>query len=1074
MRIDLRLLATVVLVCGITSSLPGQVRVWQGTLSLPAYEEGQPDPNPPFDQFSTNRFSYPYTLRSNLTEHRVEHSWRALFLENEYLKCSVLPDIGGHVYTCVDKITGKPMFYANPSIKKADIGYRGAWAAFGIEFNFPVSHNWVSMSPVDFSFESHVDGSASVIVGNVDRVYGMEWSVELVLRPKSTVLEEKVTLNNRSDARHRFYWWNNAAVEVWDDSRIEYPMQFAASHGFTEVQPWPVDPAGTDLSIIANQTKGPVSLFVHGSREPFMGIWNPHTNTGTVHFADYARLPGKKIWSWGVDADGLDWRRALSDNGSAYVEVQAGPFRNQETYAFLEPRQTIRFSEYWMPIRDIGGISRANLAGVVALSRKSNALVVGFNANQPIPQASLRILDGDQPILDEKADLVPERTWNREVALPDPQRKYTFEVLDHKGVALQRQTEGKYDWTPANQIQVGPQQHEAISVAENRTEDEWIQIGKEQELNGKLLVALNTYKEALTKFPESFAAQKAAGRLDASLLLFPEAIGYLEALHARDTTDAEVAYYLGIAYDGVGDAAHARTDFESAYRLPQFRAAAGLRLGELSARENDLRSAERYLAESLEDANGDLRTAEELVAVRDALREKAEARRSAEDWAARYPLSYFLRGELGSADLVHLADDPERILNVASEYMRLGLYERALDVLSREYPAPIADQSEPGVLPPNKNPLIGYFRGFCRVKLGQSASAEYEAASKLPALYVFPSGEAELHVLQSALQINPKDATAHYLLGTLYFSLGMTDFALAEWKEAREWNSKTPVLDASMGLVILHEKRAPQQALEAFQRGLQNDPSNIVVYLGVDQALSLLGRPSRERIQALERYPDQANMPADVIYELILNLTEAGEYERAIGLFHNRFFARQEGGTNVRQVWIEVQLQRMIALAQAGKCGDVISAAQNLGAPVPDLPFTQDGLNPILNNARTNFLLGGAYATCGLSKEAGLRFQSSSNVSAPGQIAWAWMAARKLPGFDQQQWTPRLEAALAQTENLTETSALASFWVYTTGSLEAALGRKQQADAAFRKVFLLPDRMLAYHLTRLALTPKQP
>jgi hypothetical protein len=49
----------------------------------------------------------------------------------------VLPDIGGHLYTCLDKISGQPMFYANPSIKKANIGYRGAWAAFGIEFNFP-------------------------------------------------------------------------------------------------------------------------------------------------------------------------------------------------------------------------------------------------------------------------------------------------------------------------------------------------------------------------------------------------------------------------------------------------------------------------------------------------------------------------------------------------------------------------------------------------------------------------------------------------------------------------------------------------------------------------------------------------------------------------------------------------------------------------------------------------------------------------------------------------------------------------------------------------------------------------
>src|SRR5947209_18128658 len=120
-----------------------EVRVWEGTLTLPTYEEGSPDPNPPFDLFATTRFNYPYTLRETLTNRRVDHSWRAVYLENEYLKCSVLPDIGGHIYTCTDKVSGKPMFYANPSIKKAQIGYRGAWAAFGVEFNFPVSHNWV-------------------------------------------------------------------------------------------------------------------------------------------------------------------------------------------------------------------------------------------------------------------------------------------------------------------------------------------------------------------------------------------------------------------------------------------------------------------------------------------------------------------------------------------------------------------------------------------------------------------------------------------------------------------------------------------------------------------------------------------------------------------------------------------------------------------------------------------------------------------------------------------------------------------------------------------------------------------
>src|SRR5262249_4206370 len=207
-------------------STRAQVRVWADALTLPVYEEGAPDSNPPFDQFATDRFNYPYTLRKELTGERREHRLRAIYLENEYLKCSVLPDIGGHLYTCIDKVSGEPMFYANPSIKKANIGYRGAWAAFGIEFNFPVSHNWMSMSPVDFAYASHAEGSASVTVGNIDRVYGMEWSVELLLHPGSTVLEQRVRLSNRSDVRQRFYWWNNAGVEVWDDSRIEYPMRF--------------------------------------------------------------------------------------------------------------------------------------------------------------------------------------------------------------------------------------------------------------------------------------------------------------------------------------------------------------------------------------------------------------------------------------------------------------------------------------------------------------------------------------------------------------------------------------------------------------------------------------------------------------------------------------------------------------------------------------------------------------------------------------------------------------------------------------------------------------------------------
>jgi tetratricopeptide (TPR) repeat protein len=1051
------------------SMAAAQVRVWQGTLRLPTYEEGLPDPNPPFDQYENGRFNYPYTLRHNLTNRRVDHAWRAVFLENEFLKCSVLPDIGGHLYSCTDKISGKPMFYENPSIKKADIAYRGAWVAFGIEFNFPVSHNWVTCSPVDFAFGERDDGSAYVQVGNIDRVYGMQWSVELVLRPHSTLLEQQVRLNNRSDVRHRFYWWNNAGIQVWDDTKIEYPMRFTATHAFTDVEPWPIEADGNDLSIVKNHTRGPVSLFAYGSREPFMGVWHPHTNTGVVHYADYGQLPAKKIWSWGSDPDGLDWRKALSDNDSAYVEVQAGLFRNQETYAFLEPRQTIAFSEYWMPVREIGGISRANLAGVVHLRRRWNALLAGLNVNQALPGVSLLILSGDREVFREKAELTPQRAWSHQLESADPQQKYTFEMRDANGSVLLRYTEGEYDWTPADQIQVGPQPAYKIPGPAHRTEDDWLQLGTQQELNGQLLIALQTYQEALTRFPESVEVRKAAGRLCASLLRFEEAKKLLEVVYARDATDSEVAYYLGVAYEGLGQHRDARESYEAAARLPDVRATAGLRLAELSAREGNLKEAESYLRLVLRSAPDDLRAAEELTAIFRAEGQNGNAQNLAKAWLSRFPERYFLLEQVGKPDLHHLGNDAQRVLNVAAEYMRLGMYSQAMGVLSRNYPPAVSDESEPGVLSPDRHPLVAYYRAYCREKLGQSVAAEFSAAAKLPTAYVFPSRAEDMEVLRTAVWVNSGDATAHYLLGTLYFSRGLTEEAISEWEQSRRLNTQIPVLHASLGRALLYAKDDPQQALTVFEEGLRSDPQNVELYIGIDQALSLLQRPAKERAAAVEAYPDRDNMPSRLVYELILNLAETGEFEKATALFHHRFFPREEGGTNVRQVWLEVQSQSAISLAQSGRCSEAREIVDHLAEPALDLPFTRDGLEPFLRSARFSYLIGKVYQTCGQMDRARKHFRGAADQSGLGNAVWAWKASHELPGFDQRAAKQKLEDTLEHSKHNSQGGATSS-WLYNVGTLYSALQNQEQARKEFRQALLAPDQLMAYHLTRLALS----
>ena len=273
---------------------------------------------------------------------------------------------------------------------------------------------------------------------------------------------------------------------------------------------------------------------------------------------------------------------------------------------------------------------------------------------------------------------------------------------------------------------------------------------------------------------------------------------------------------------------------------------------------------------------------------------------------------------------------------------------------------------------------------------------------------------------------------------------------------------------------MLQIKNDPERALSAFQDGLRSDPTNIAIYMGMDQSLSLLNRPARERVEALEKYPKMDAAPPALIFELILNLAEAGDFERATELFHNRFFPREESGTNVRQVWIEVQLLRALALAKEGHWGEALIVARDLGSEVPGLAFTRDGLEPILQSARTSYLLGTVFAGCGLTVEAKAKFELASAASVPDQIKWAGLAARKLPGFNQAQWQDRLRASLEQAENLSNTSSYPSWWEYTAASLAKELGQAAEADIRFRKALLLPDRMLAYHMTRLARSEATP
>ena len=955
---------------------PAAVRVWQDTITLPTYQEGPPDPNPPFDLFATGRYNYPYTLRTNLTGRSAPRAWRSLNLENEYLRCLMLPDLGGHLYSCTDKINGAEVFYANPSIKFAQIAYRGAWTALGVEFNFPVSHNWMTASPVDFATSTAADGSASVWVGNIDRPYGMQWRVQLTLRPGTAALEQQTTLYNRSDTRHRFYWWTNAGVEVWDDSRIIYPMTFTASHGFGDVDTWPVDARGTDNSIVGNYTFGPVSRFSHGSREPYMAVYHPRTKAGIVHYASPIDLPAKKIWSWGSNPDGLDWRRALSDNNSAYVEVQAGIFRNQETYGFLEPQDTIRFTEHWVPIRDLGGVSRANPDAVLNLTRAaapggSVALTVSVNLTRARPNASLTISDGARAISTERVSLAPTSTYSKTFSGLTLTGPATVTLADASGAILLRHTEGHYDFTPAEEISTGGRPPAPVPPPDQRSDGDFVTLGAQQEMDGHRLIALATYQDGLSRFPASVPLAKAAGRLAVDLKQFDVAAALLDQVLARNNSDLEAWYYAGLARRARGDTRGARLAWELSQGYGTFRPASLLQLAALEAREGDREAADRLLARLGSDPTRWPRAGGMHVALLRSLGRTEAARALLAALQEDDPTNNLLRVEstkLGRPDEAlwqHLAADPERIIEVAVDYIRAGLLADAKDLLGRPYPSGPGVVSEVGMPRPEAYPLVAYYRGYVRNAAGQDGRADFDAGSRMPTTYAFPNRPDTLAVLRQAIAANPDDATARFLLGSLYLSGGMAGAAMTEWEAARRLNPRIPVLHRNMGYTVLDTGGDLEQAIALFAEGTKVDAANIGLYHGLDLAMTKANRPAADRADALLGYPDQKALPAALVYKLAIALAEAGRFDDADRQFEGRFFPREEGGINVRQIYLELKVRRAQALAARGDCARALGIVARLGEAVPGLPFTQDGLGTFIGSARFQQMIAAVRKPCG-------------------------------------------------------------------------------------------------------------
>jgi len=1005
------------------------VRAWEDSIALPTWQEGFPEEAPSFDYLSPGRGWYPYATRSRLLKERREEQWRTLNLENEYLVCSILPDLGGHLYGCRDKLSGYEMFYNNPSIKKSMVGLRGAWAALGMELNFPVAHSLETVSPVDFGVAQE-SGSASVWVGSTDRVTGMRWVVRFSLEAGASRLRQDVTLSNPGSVRNRYQWWSNAGVTLEKDTRFIVPTRVIATHGATHLDTWPVNTAGVDRSVVANYP-GSIGLFAYGSREPFHAIFHPASRTGTVHYADPAAVPGKKIWTWGK-ADDQRIRGELSDNHTTYVELQAGLMENQETFAFLEPWQARTFTEYWMPVRGMSGITQAGPDGIMNLDRRPSGLVAQFLPAHRIAGAKLRISQGDTVVVDEAAELTPANPFDRTVKEPRP-GAYTLELRDSGGKVLLAYTENEYSGVLPNTVRLGPQTQRDWSKA--ATEQELVERAEYNQLQGQLQFAANDYAKGLDLFPSSVPLLKGSGRLAVRTRRYTDAGQVFAALAKLGGMDAEAHYYLGLAMAGTGHADEARAEWLLAEPDGGFGSAATLELAAAYSRQREFERALNEMDKVLA-THPDLERA--WVADAAVLRRAGQAAAAAtvlERALALDPIDSLARFEglrEGKADEAlweHLGADPERVLEVADFFMHWGLYADALQVLARTYPAAPANRSEPGSRLPQDHALVSYYRGWCRQQLGEDAGADYQKAAAQPTRYVFPNRASSATVLEEAVKRNPADASAHYLLGLMKMDSGLGKEALAEWETALKLRSGFG--DASRLIAVV---RPVVLKMEGAPAGAGRTPST------APKAASRGAAPAVRSGEAPNEIAQAALMKA-----------ANGDLGAALGLFNSTNFPKPKQPDDVRAAYIELQLQRLLALRDKKDCDSVDRALANFDGEDKGLPFTFDGFGGFTKGVRFQYLYGTVVSSCHSQRWGRKQWEKLAktpvDLSSP-EFAYPIFA---LASVNLDEAAKRAEGALEQIRlQLEAQGSDRGALLYSQGLLYWLLGKRDQAAVSFR------------------------
>ena len=387
-------------------------------VTIDTYRLGEPNINPIIQSYR-GRKSYPYVMRDSFTEEKVKIEYEAIELENEYLKVVILPEIGGRLYSAYDKRSGEEIFYKNNVMKPQLIGLTGAWVSGGIEFNFPNGHRPSTMELVDTAYRKNADGSVSAFIGEIDKITGLAFSVEIILREGYAYVEQITRIYNPTEVAHKFFMWNTASAKGHIENEYRYPFKWHIDDEYIGTRSlWPMYKDKNWDYRFEKEYVAFGSVFGDNVKEDFFGSYDPVTNTGMVHVSGFRDVPGKKMWTWGHLGQGVKWNQDLTDDDGDYIEIQSGNVETQEDFRDLQPLNGAKWSEYWFGAFDTGKYTYASVNNIITVRLEEKGtikLFLDIASNRNISNAVVEISNDTGTLFEGKVDLDVYKKFSKEI-----------------------------------------------------------------------------------------------------------------------------------------------------------------------------------------------------------------------------------------------------------------------------------------------------------------------------------------------------------------------------------------------------------------------------------------------------------------------------------------------------------------------------------------------------------------------------------------------------------------------------------------------------------------------------------